>query len=149
MRTKARLGLLAVSIAVVLSACAGTTTPGAPPSGVAPQVPQAQAPVATKRIVAAIRGTTPVLYRKLAVGASYSGLEYLERLVNAGLVTVDEKGALHPQLAEAVPTVENGLWKVFPDGRMETVWKLRPTARWQYLEVLFRTTPFMKACICP
>ena len=60
-------------------------------------------PTAPKRIVAAIRGTTPILYRKLAVGASYSGLAYLERLVNAGLVTVDTQGALHPQPAEAVP----------------------------------------------
>jgi hypothetical protein len=24
------------------------------------------------------------------------------------------------QLAEAVPSIENGLWKILPDGRMET-----------------------------
>src|SRR4030095_14283228 len=35
-----------------------------------------------------------------------------------------------PQLAEAVPTTENGLWRVLPDGRMETTWKLRPGATW-------------------
>jgi peptide/nickel transport system substrate-binding protein len=30
-----------------------------------------------------------------------------------------------------VPTLENGLWKLLPDGRMETTWRLRPAARWQ------------------
>src|SRR4030095_4677521 len=35
-----------------------------------------------------------------------------------------------PQLAEAVPTTENGLWRVLPDGRMETPWTLLPGATW-------------------
>jgi peptide/nickel transport system substrate-binding protein len=29
-----------------------------------------------------------------------------------------------------VPTVENGLWIVSPDGRMQTTWRIRPGARW-------------------
>jgi peptide/nickel transport system substrate-binding protein len=33
-------------------------------------------------------------------------------------------------LAEAVPSLENGLWKLLPDGRMETTWRLRAAARW-------------------
>ena len=32
---------------------------------------------------------------------------------------------------EAVPTLENGLWKVLPDGRMETSWRLKPGLVWQ------------------
>ena len=35
-----------------------------------------------------------------------------------------------PVLAEAIPSFENGLWKVFPDGQMETTWKIREGARW-------------------
>jgi peptide/nickel transport system substrate-binding protein len=27
--------------------------------------------------------------------------------------------------------VENGLWTVFPDGRMETTWRIKPGTRWQ------------------
>ena len=50
--------------------------------------------------------------------------------MHAGLTIIDHTATLQPQLAEAVPTVENGLWKVFPDGRMETTWKLRPSAPW-------------------
>ncbi len=30
-----------------------------------------------------------------------------------------------------VPTLANGLWKVFPDGKMEVTWKLRPGMKWQ------------------
>jgi peptide/nickel transport system substrate-binding protein len=33
-------------------------------------------------------------------------------------------------LADDVPTAENGLWTVFPDGRMETTWRIKPSARW-------------------
>ena len=62
---------------------------------------------------------------------SIPGSQELEQLVNAGLTIADAQGKLVPELAEAVPTVENGLWRVFPDGRMETTWKIKSTARWQ------------------
>src|SRR4029450_5999567 len=35
-----------------------------------------------------------------------------------------------PMLAEAVPTIDNGLWKVLSDGRMETTWRIRDGVRW-------------------
>jgi len=38
---------------------------------------------------------------------------------------------MSPVLAEAVPTVENGLWVVMPDGQMKTTWKIKPAAVWQ------------------
>jgi len=114
-----------LTLVLVLAACAP-----APPTASQARPPAEARPAATKRIVAGIRGTTPVLYRKLQVGASYSGLTYLEPMVNAGMVTIDTEGALHPQLAEAVPTIENGEWKLFPDGRMQTTWKIRSGAQW-------------------
>ncbi len=55
----------------------------------------------------------------------------LQLLVSAGLTVTDDHGALQPQLAEAVPTVDNGLWRVQPDGQMETTWRIRSGARWQ------------------
>ncbi len=55
----------------------------------------------------------------------------LQLLVSAGLTVIDDRGSLQPQLAEAVPTVENGLWRVEPDGQMETTWRIREGARWQ------------------
>lgn len=35
-----------------------------------------------------------------------------------------------PYLAEELPSVEHGTWKVLPDGRMETTYKIRRTATW-------------------
>jgi peptide/nickel transport system substrate-binding protein len=125
MRTHFRGGLL-LPLFLLLAACASPQAPPAGQRGAAEEVK----PATPKRIIAAIRGTTPILYRKLAVGATYSGLAYVERLVNAGLGTVDTQGGIQPQLAVAVPTLENGLWKLFPDGGMETSWKIKPTARW-------------------
>ena len=58
------------------------------------------------------------------------GGEAVENLLNTELVAQDSNGVLGARLAETVPTVENGLWKVFPDGRMETTWKIRADARW-------------------
>jgi len=51
-------------------------------------------------------------------------------LFHAGMVQFNEAGDVQPQLAEAAPTLENGLWKVFPDGRMETRMAIRQGARW-------------------
>jgi peptide/nickel transport system substrate-binding protein len=61
---------------------------------------------------------------------STPGSEELEEIVNAGLTVVDGSGSLRPLLAESVPTIENGQWRVFPDGRMETTWQIRANAQW-------------------
>jgi peptide/nickel transport system substrate-binding protein len=95
---------------------------------------QAERPAVSgpKRITAAIRGvpkTASVMIDSAGAGRT-KGLTEVENLLNAGLVMADADAALRPRLAEAVPTIENGLWKLLPDGRMETVWKLRPDARW-------------------
>jgi peptide/nickel transport system substrate-binding protein len=50
--------------------------------------------------------------------------------MHAGLAIEDAAGVSRPQLAEAVPSLENGLWELFPDGRMETTWRIRANARW-------------------
>jgi peptide/nickel transport system substrate-binding protein len=52
------------------------------------------------------------------------------QLVVGGLTIKDEKGTRRPQIAEAIPSVDNGLWKLFPDGTMETTWRIREGARW-------------------
>jgi peptide/nickel transport system substrate-binding protein len=54
----------------------------------------------------------------------------VEQLLNSGLLLMDNEGHLRPLLAEQAPTIENGLWKVLPDGRMETTWTLKPNLRW-------------------
>src|SRR4051794_4144741 len=85
----------------------------------------------SKRFTAAIRGDPHTVYQKLNPRSNIHGIDDLERLVNTGLTVVDPDGNLQPRLAEAVPSIDNGLWRVFPDGRMETTWHLRDGARWQ------------------
>jgi peptide/nickel transport system substrate-binding protein len=78
-------------------------------------------------------GDPPTLRNTVhATGGSGStpGLDTVEDLLNAGVATLDNRGQLQARLAEVVPTIENGLWKVSPDGRMETIWRIRPGATW-------------------
>jgi ABC-type transport system substrate-binding protein len=67
-----------------------------------------------------------------AAGGSGSvpGLDAVEDLVSVGLAIMNDHGRLEPRLGEAVPTLENGLWTLFADGRMQTIWKIRPGAVW-------------------
>src|SRR5438094_6376863 len=51
-------------------------------------------------------------------------------LVASGLTVFGAQRTRHPTLAEAVPSLENGLWKLLPDGRMETTWVIHDGARW-------------------
>ncbi len=89
-------------------------------------------PAAVKRMTAAIRGSpVSIVQQRTQRGSSVRGLDGIEELVHAGLTYIKGDGSRAAQLAEAVPSVDNGLWNVFPDGRMETTWRLKPTARWQ------------------
>src|SRR5213080_2235576 len=81
-----------------------------------------------RRIVTAIQGELSTL---AGPGAAVPGREAVADLVNTGMINFDNHGTLIPRLAEAVPSIENGLWRVFPDGRMETTWHIREGARWQ------------------
>jgi peptide/nickel transport system substrate-binding protein len=87
-------------------------------------------PAAPKRIVAAIMSEAQSLSERRSAQGRGAGSDEVAQMVNAGLVRGDGVGNAHPELAEAVPTLENGLWRVFPDGRMETTWRLRDGTRW-------------------
>ena len=100
------------------SAATGPTAAVAPPE-ISPRI---------KRITAAVRADLPTVSKTL--NTIIPGATALDRLVSAGLTSTDDQGVLRPQLAESAPTLENGGWKLFPDGRMETTWKIRATARW-------------------
>ncbi len=82
-------------------------------------------------MTAAIQSEPTVLSRKIRLlGVGIAGVAELENLVTAGLTVTDDRGSAQAQLAEAVPTVENRLWKLLPDGRMETTWVIRRNAVW-------------------
>lgn len=89
-----------------------------------------QQPARPKRLTAAIMSDLPVLYAKVNTTAGTAGLDAMADIVSAGLVGVDSDVNLLPVLAEAVPSIENGRWRILPDGGMETSWTLREGAQW-------------------
>jgi peptide/nickel transport system substrate-binding protein len=117
-RLSQALGLVCV---VLLFGCAVT------PAGSGVRSTDMDRPSATgpKRITAALNGNPGTLNPS---GGTFS--RPLIGLLHAGLSNPDELKQQRAQLAEAVPSIENGLWKLFPDGRMETTWKIRPGAKW-------------------
>jgi peptide/nickel transport system substrate-binding protein len=127
MRRWVRSALLVLWIVVV--ACAGPA-PAGPAAPGSSEGPRTSAP---KKITVAISENILAANREVAraraVGSPSGALE-LERLVNAGMVVVDAAGTAQAELAEAVPTIENGRWRVHPDGRMETHYTIRSGAQW-------------------
>jgi peptide/nickel transport system substrate-binding protein len=123
---------LLVLLVLALAACA----PARPEASTTASPGQEARQGGPKRFTAAIRGDPHTVYQKLNPRSNIPGIDDLERLVNAGLTVQDLDGNLQPRLAEAVPNIENGLWRVFPDGRMETTWHIRDGARWQDGELL-------------
>src|SRR4051812_46693269 len=52
------------------------------------------------------------------------------RLFNASLALFDDKGLARPYLAEALPQLNTDTWRVLPDGRMETTYRLHENLTW-------------------
>ncbi len=122
-----RFLLVGLCLATLVAGCASpSASPSSPSSGSA-----TDAPARAKRITVALMGQPSAFVARFNMTSNtVPGVSNLEQLVNASLSELNRDRALQPQLAEAVPSVENGLWKLFPDGRMETTWRIREGARW-------------------
>ena len=118
-----RWAIVPILATMLVTACAGPATQNVSRDGAEPA-----SRTGPKRIVGIVIGEHPALISKFE--RALQGAEALEAAVVAGLSIKDTNGNLVPQLAEAVPTLENGLWKLLPDGRMETTWNLRKDAVW-------------------
>src|SRR6266571_3863631 len=131
LRGRGRSLALLVSLAVLAAGCASQSPGAAQTRGGDGAAPGANS--APKRIVTAMMGNPPLIYQRIVGGGSggqIPGIDALEMLVNTALTAKDEKGNLLPFVSEAVPTLENGLWRVLPDGRSETTWKIKPGVVW-------------------
>ena len=122
-----RRAMLVMAMLLTVACAAPAAPSGQPPAG---SVGEARAATAPKRITVAIAGDPHTLYQAFNPSSTVRGVEELQLLVNAGLTQLNREGLLEPRLAEAVPTLENGLWKLLPDGRMETTWRVRENATW-------------------
>lgn len=112
------LGVLAI---MAVAGCA-PATPGTAERS-APSEPSASA-AADRTLVMLARGEPPSFAMRAFQSAGGNSNSYM--VFNATLDEVDEGGTPHPVLAEALPRLNTDTWRVFPDGRMETTYRLKP-----------------------
>src|SRR5438132_886348 len=110
-----RVGFGAI-LAVIILGCAAPQAQERP-AGSAPQPAAAPGP---RRLVMGIMAEPVALHRALIPpGYVVQAGDLADKVVNMGFTILDPDGVRRPMLAEAVPTIENGLWKLLTDGRME------------------------------
>lgn len=59
-----------------------------------------------------------------------AGPEHLQAMIQRDLVDPNDQGVFRPEVAAELPSRDKGTWQVFPDGRMDTTWVIRPGVRW-------------------
>jgi peptide/nickel transport system substrate-binding protein len=123
---RASFPILVVLAAVLLASCAPAGTAG----GATRDAGAAPNRAVFKRLVAAIQSDPTTLTNTLVISSGQPGVAEVEEMVWAGLTDADPAGVRQPFLAEATPSLENGLWKLAPDGSMETTWTIRSDAVW-------------------
>ncbi len=119
MRVVCLVGLLAM-----LVGCA----PGRGPQRSEALVPDAAPPPGPQRTLnMSLRTEVTDLMPKIP-GASNPSLT--ERLFNAAVAIIDGKGTARPYLVQTLPVLNSDDWRVFPDGRMQVTYRLRPNLTW-------------------
>ena len=83
----------------------------------------------TRLLVAATLNEPKTLAARI-IAQSGSSLSLSRRLFNADLALLDDQSNPYPYLAEELPQLNTDGWKVFPDGKMETTYHLRPNLVW-------------------
>lgn len=73
--------------------------------------------------------TEPISGIVMFAGTSDAAAQHMA-VFHAGLTVYDAQGTLQPRVAQKVPRLEDGDWKVLPDGGMELTWKLRRDVKW-------------------
>ncbi|HEY3115619.1 MAG TPA: ABC transporter substrate-binding protein, partial [Chloroflexota bacterium] len=120
--------VLASIVGPLIVGC-GQVSPSTAPGAAA--VPAAPA----KQIVVGMFSTPAGMHQELTnpqgSSGSIPGLAELYQMLDSSLSYYDEHSARQPWLATAVPSAENGLWQVSPDGTMQTTWHLKPGINWQ------------------
>lgn len=118
------LALLALSVTACVPSRASGSSTGAGGSKASPAS-------SDRTLSAAIRVEPDSLATRPVLSGTFASFALARRLFNAELTLTDQRGLPRPYLAEALPQLNTDTWRVFPDGRMETTWKLRPGIAWQ------------------
>lgn len=116
-----------VGAALGVAACAPAAVPSGRQESGGAQV--AQGP-SSRALVMVTRVEMKSLAPKVALTGQFGAGGSARRLFNANLTVNDERDAPHPELAEALPQLHTDTWRVLPDGRMETIYRLRSGLTW-------------------
>lgn len=123
-------GLLFVMLVVALAGGCGSpaVTPSTGPEA-AQEPGAAPAPRPSRTLVVGIRVEPPTVATRPLQTAGI-GLYLPSRMFNGSMALVDQNGRPHPYLAGALPELNSDTWQLFPDGRMETKYRLKPNLAW-------------------
>ena len=121
--------------AMVVGCAAPALPPPAQTGGERPAAAQAGSTMASqsttpKRLVMALYGDIVTLSDTARQSGPIGTATTMEGFLNAGVAIHNDQGVLIPELAEAVPTLESGAWKLNADGSMQTTYKLKPGVTW-------------------
>ncbi len=122
---KSVIGVLVLACYIAAGSGCGSTSV----SRDGPAAPSATTP-RDRTLVVIDRGEPPSLASRSLVPAAGVGLGGTQSVFNATLVLLDDQGRTSPYLADSIPQLDTASWMVLPDGRMETVYALRPGLVW-------------------
>jgi peptide/nickel transport system substrate-binding protein len=111
-----------ISVAIVATNCA----PSVPTSQLNNQTTGAS----RERVLTASIETEPNFIAGLAPAGGLAATDFWQRIFNAYLDLYDGDDQPQPYLAEALPALNTDSWIVFPDGTMETRYRLKPNLVW-------------------
>ena len=119
-----RSAILTLLVLLAITGCgqAAPATPGGAASQEAPADPN-------RTLVVAIRLEPSTLTTRPLRQAGV-GLYLPSRAFNGQIALLDDQSQARPYLVESLPQLNTDSWRVFPDGRMETTYKLRPNITW-------------------
>ncbi|MEA2639939.1 MAG: peptide/nickel transport system substrate-binding protein [Chloroflexota bacterium] len=113
----------------MLSACTTTGTASIPASQ-APGGAVEQRSASPKVLTVGVSKAFTTFDRLTGAAGGQSDAPVLT-LVHDYLAFPDAAAVMHPGLATALPSVDDGTWRINADGTMDTTWKLRPNVHWQ------------------
>jgi peptide/nickel transport system substrate-binding protein len=132
--TTARWPSLVLTTAILILAACGPQGPGASQSGATGGDSQPSGAQKTLVIGATRELKNFARFTGAAAGGGSpgSGNQQIAKIAHNYLaVKQGNIGGWAPQVAIALPSVEDGTWRVNPDGTMDTTWKLRSDVKWQ------------------
>ncbi len=127
----ANVRVISVGLVLLLMACS-PAVPAEPRTGGGPEGGARPAISAVQRTLVLIGGRAPesLSAKPIRQGSGAGNPRATYRAFNASLAINDERDIPLPYLAEALPQLNTDAWRVSPDGRMETTYRLRPDLTW-------------------